>query len=862
MSLTESTAASFDVFICHNSADKPAVRKIVDALKQRGVKPWFDEEAINPGDSWQTIIGKQLSQVEAAAVFVGPNGIAPWQDEEIQGLLIELKKRHCRLIPVILDSTPLTFQLPWTLRNRHWVDFRKPDSDPIEQLVKGITGVQPGQSIEDQLLPLKEKQIVELRLLGNRHDSPTGKQHEVIQELESHLQLGKVKVTREATDHRKYLELRTEDADKIYSASTQGRLNGIGIADARLYASLAVLPSEEQRARLLILLDRVQAFWVDGVLRQSLHNEVLLALGKRPMAEAVDAPWKQLVEFPKNRRELDLQNGGINSIFDASGLLLILGEPGSGKTTTLLELASDLIRRAKKSPTERVPIVLNLSSWRKGALLEEWIAGELSSKYRIPRKIARDWVEHNYLVPLLDGLDELPTAIRPDCVAAINNYVERLTPAGLVVCCRLLEYQWLPERLKLDAAVLLEPLTPKEVRQYVEALGPKWTSLQHAFQIDPTMQELAQTPLMLDIMSLAYEGASNLTPGSHASVSPKERRKQILQSYIDRMFERKRFSGSPFPKVMVITFLTWLARRMKEHSQTVFMVEELQPNWLTSTRDRLAYGLLVALAIGNIFSLGISSIWKLGQFFSPYYRFQPLLGFPSVLAYGLISGLGLFVACRSTSPIINGVLTFLSGALLLGAWDSLLGAQPIVQPFLPFGIDPIKVLVFGIFTGVLGGLGVGMLDRITPIENMSWRWKNALKGAITGSVIGLVGGFFAGTAVVLTLPPVVTSHESNIVMMLAGAILGFLSGTLINGLFRGLTDTARLDRLYPNQGIHVSLKNAALGGIFPGLLVVLFYSLAWLFAGGVCLEVNRICCYSVLLPLRYWVDLIEGARRW
>jgi hypothetical protein len=42
----ESRAEVFDVFLCHNSADKPAVREIAQKLKKEGIKPWLDEEQI------------------------------------------------------------------------------------------------------------------------------------------------------------------------------------------------------------------------------------------------------------------------------------------------------------------------------------------------------------------------------------------------------------------------------------------------------------------------------------------------------------------------------------------------------------------------------------------------------------------------------------------------------------------------------------------------------------------------------------------------------------------------------------------------------------------------------------------------
>src|SRR5258708_37003559 len=99
----------------------------------------------------------------------------------------------------------------------------------------------------------------------------------------------------------------------------------------------------------------------------------------------------------------------------------------------------------------------------------------------------------------------METTTQPDCVAAINAFIEEFEPSGLVVCCRLNEYRWLPERLKLNGAIRLEPLNPKEVSNYLDSGGSKLAGLCEAIAIDPVLQELAQTPLMLTIMSLAFQ---------------------------------------------------------------------------------------------------------------------------------------------------------------------------------------------------------------------------------------------------------------------------------------------------------------------------------------------------------------------
>jgi hypothetical protein len=144
----------FDVFLCHNSEDKPAVRDIAQKLVNEGIKPWLDEDQIRPGTSWQTALGQQIESIKSAAVFVGESGLGPWQNQEIQALLSQFVKRQCPVIPTVLPSAKATPDLPWTLANLHWVDFRVSEPDPLKQLIWGITGVK--SIAAESLFPSKE----------------------------------------------------------------------------------------------------------------------------------------------------------------------------------------------------------------------------------------------------------------------------------------------------------------------------------------------------------------------------------------------------------------------------------------------------------------------------------------------------------------------------------------------------------------------------------------------------------------------------------------------------------------------------------------------------------------------------------
>ncbi|MGD0951063.1 MAG: TIR domain-containing protein [Methanotrichaceae archaeon] len=129
----------YEVFISYNPIDVDEVIKIAEYLKEHGIKPWIDIWDLQPGQPIREFYDK-LVEIESIAVFVGKDGVAPWQNLETRDLLARSSKHKSRIIPVVLKSSPKEPELPIFMRSLVWVDFRKDTPNPYEQLIWGIKG--------------------------------------------------------------------------------------------------------------------------------------------------------------------------------------------------------------------------------------------------------------------------------------------------------------------------------------------------------------------------------------------------------------------------------------------------------------------------------------------------------------------------------------------------------------------------------------------------------------------------------------------------------------------------------------------------------------------------------------------------
>ncbi|WP_239376386.1 tetratricopeptide repeat protein [Frankia sp. Cj5] len=112
--------AGFDVFVSYGHADQPWVRVLAENLERAGLRVFYDEWEIGPGDVLAHRLDAGIRTSTSGILVVSPHALSrPWVKEEYAAMLSRVVAGRQRLIPVLLKNA----DLPPFLTSRVWVDF-------------------------------------------------------------------------------------------------------------------------------------------------------------------------------------------------------------------------------------------------------------------------------------------------------------------------------------------------------------------------------------------------------------------------------------------------------------------------------------------------------------------------------------------------------------------------------------------------------------------------------------------------------------------------------------------------------------------------------------------------------------------
>jgi hypothetical protein len=400
-----------------------------------------------------------------------------------------------------------------------------------------------------------------------------------------------------------------------------------------------------------------------GAVMDDLSNIRVRGHGRPPREKsALDGHWESMVEYVRRLPRL-----------------VFLGGSGSGKTVLAHYLTREWLEARK--PGEPVPVVLPLASWDpSGPGPYEWISLELSRSRKIFRtatasslgqalhdlddagsrmeklpagaRVAYELLDRQRILPVLDGLDEIPERLRPMAISRLN---EDLPEAGrLVLTSRPGEYQQAvtgPTRdalgelagavLQGAAVVTLEAPAATEVVRYLTSGEPeqKWARLVADLTERPggEMAEALSTPLMVWLARTVYarrpRGPDGTTADSLVDMArtggAADIKRHLLEQFIPAVYADTRWSSK------AAGWLAFLASHLEDSERRRDGIAW----WLLGRAAKRPVGIIVGLAMGLLTALAIAP------------GMSHLVGELPAIVTGLVIGVVFGVLCgRSELP--------------------------------------------------------------------------------------------------------------------------------------------------------------------------------------------------------------------
>lgn len=450
--------------------------------------------------------------------------------------------------------------------------------------------------------------------------------------------------------------------------------------------------------------------------------------------------------------------------------LVIIGAPGTGKTTLAMQLLLELLM--ERPPNEPVPVLFSVRGWdpESEPRVQDWLIAQLEQTYPVLDSITPDFapalVEREMVLPLLDGLDEVPQARQARIIDALNKSVT----GGVVLTSRRPEYRAAiaeaGDVLTGAAAVAPLALTPAEAATYLRRHVTPMPSASWEHVLSElaaggatNLAQVTLTPLGLWLVRVVYvDGRLDPTDLVDSTYpTPAALQRHLLEQLISAVvrarppLDRLRRNTLHVPRrpdreYDPAKLRTWLTTIASQFDKPDFRWWHLAQNTFSTTGARCAVRAGIALSVALASWLIVVAFWGLnfastGAYIGgalilglgtslltrglddrapePRHVTLRLRGRTGEMAARIKRSLTLAVACGLVLGVVFGVTTGVVGAVAVGSgWTliQLLGstdlARQVSSPAHSFVGDRtaavITSLASSLLMGLTGGLTVGL----------------------------------------------------------------------------------------------------------------------------------------------------------
>jgi len=231
----------------------------------------------------------------------------------------------------------------------------------------------------------------------------------------------------------------------------------------------------------------------------------------------LEAAYRQAKK--RNFQQQDCQKQEGLKIANDKQYLMVLGQPGAGKSTFLRKIGLEALKDKGGGYQQNcIPVFIELKSFTSTPIdIEKVIVEEFKiCGFPYAEEFIAKALEQGKLLILLDGLDEVPTVNTNEVISQIQDFVDRHDKNRFIVSCRTAAYRNNFKRFTdvkiadfddTQIELFIGNWFQSEVDKQAETAQKCWELLQKPEYA--AAKELAHTPLLLTFLCLIYDRSQN-----------------------------------------------------------------------------------------------------------------------------------------------------------------------------------------------------------------------------------------------------------------------------------------------------------------------------------------------------------------
>lgn len=499
------------------------------------------------------------------------------------------------------------------------------------------------------------------------------------------------------------------------------------------------------RSRLLDKLESKISIYLEDNLQENAFGE------NRHLDLSILQAKKAVARSKKRKVKQKTPISNLNTVYNSKknkGRILLLGEPGSGKTISLLLLAQDLAQEAKKDDKKCIPVIFDAKNWEpKYRNIINWFCDQIRANYLdINLSIFKYLLELDQINIFIDGLDEIDSSLEEKFIHKLNDFLVS-SNQKVIVFCRTNEYFRFKKKLnKLNNAYEILPPGNKEIFNYVSDIGSEhiWEKIIS----NNDLLELAQRPFFLNIM-LPIVGEHNIANET-----------DLVQFYIEQRLNEYQSLNLPKDtcKYQKDEIVAWLKNIALSIPNNKFFIEEINAQWLNKFQYIL-YRIILSLLLGLCFLIPMFIYASYSNFY--FYSFPQLFqeSLKAVLPFFfIVFSLGLILGGWLTNSVINKIFAPNSLLRFPRKEDFFRGIVFSFLLFIAYWITTVPVMnIFGNTIGnyytitiskLMSFLGAtdfeisrflyesSLIDSNISTNSFTLKWLQSLFSVLAGFIIG------------------------------------------------------------------------------------------------------------------------------